>query len=378
MLQKVIMRMIVFAVLAASALLAQDAKDVTGDWQGTLQGPGQTLRVVISITKADTGLKAVMHFIDQAQSAPVTSVTLQGSALKMTMNMFTATYEGTLNADGNSITGTWTQGPKPQPLNLDRATKETAWVIPPKPKAMAADANPTFEVATIKPSEPGKPGKGFGVRPGRRFVTVNTSVSDLISFAYSMHAHQIIGGPDWLTTEKYDISALADGEGEPSLKQWNTMFQKLLADRCKLTFHKDKKELTVYAIVPGKTGPKLTKSEGDPNGLPLLGLRGLGALIVRNANMADFAQLMQSTVLDRPVVDQTGLTGRFDFKLDWTPDENQFVSMGPRPAPPPDAAAPTNPDLFTAMQEQLGLRLKASKEPVDVMVLDHVEKPSAN
>jgi uncharacterized protein (TIGR03435 family) len=225
--------------------------------------------------------------------------------------IITGAYDGTLNADGNSITGTWTQGGgKPLPLNLDRATKETAWVIPPKPKAMAADANPVFEVDTIKLSEPGKPGKGFMVRPGRRFVTVNTSVSGLVSFAYGMHAKQITGGPDWPSAGKYDISTLADGEGEPSLKQWNTMLQKLLADRCKLTFHKDKKELIVYAIVPGKTGPKLTKSEGDPNGLPLLGLRGLGAVIARNANMADFAQLMQSTVLDRPVVDQTGLTGQ--------------------------------------------------------------------
>jgi hypothetical protein len=214
MLQKVIIRMIIIAASVASALLAQD---ITGDWQGTLQIPGQTLRLVMNITKADTGLKAVMHSIDQGATIPVNSVTLQGSTLKMTMNMITGAYEGTLNADGNSITGTWTQGGgKPLPLNLDRATKETAWVIPPKPKAMAADANPVFEVATIKLSEPGKPGKGFMVRPGRRFVTVNTSVSDLISFAYGMHANQITGGPDWLSTGKYDISAQADGEGEPA------------------------------------------------------------------------------------------------------------------------------------------------------------------
>jgi uncharacterized protein (TIGR03435 family) len=133
----------------------------------------------------------------------------------------------------------------------------------------------------------------------------------------------------------------------------------------------------VYAIVVGKNGPKLTKSEGDPNGLPGLFFRGLGVLPARNATMADFAGVMQGAVLDRPVVDQTGLSGRFDFTLTWTPDEFQFGGLGIRVPPPADnAAAP--PDLFTAMQEQLGLKLEATKAPAEVFVVDRVEKPSAN
>jgi uncharacterized protein (TIGR03435 family) len=264
-------------------------------------------------------------------------------------------------------------------LNFERATKETAWPIPARVKPMAADASPVFEVATIKPSQPGKPGKGIRVQPGgRHFSTLNTSLDDLISFSYGVHARQITGGLDWMETEKYDLAAQPDGEGEPNDKQWKMMLQKLLAERFKLTFHRDKKELTVYAIVVGKTGSKLTKSEGDPNGLPGLGFRGLGALIARNATMADFAGVLQGAVLDRPVVDQTELPGRYDFKLDWTPDENQFGGMGMRPPAPAENAAATNPDLFTAIQEQLGLRLKPSKEPVDVLVIDHVERSSAN
>jgi uncharacterized protein (TIGR03435 family) len=375
--KKLMLWMMAFAALPGSSLLAQD---ITGDWQGTLQA-GQALRIVMNITKADPGgLKAVMHSIDQGgQAIPATAVTLQGSTVKMAVAMIEGSYEGTLSADGNSITGTWTQGGgKPLPLNLERATKETAWVIPPKPKAMAADASPVFEVATIKPSEPGRQGKGIRVQ-GRHFSTLNTSLSDLISFAYGVHAHQITGAPDWLETDKYDLAAQPDGEGEPNDKQWKMMLQKLLADRFKLTFHRDKKELTVYAIVVGKTGPKLTKSDGDPNSLPGLGFRGLGALVARNATMTDFAGLMQSVVLDRPVVDQTELSGRYNFKLNWTPDENQFGGLGMRPPAPADNAAPaSNPDLFTAIQEQLGLRLKPAKEPVDVLVIDHVEKPSAN
>jgi hypothetical protein len=188
------------------------------------------------------------------------------------------TYEGKLNADGTSIAGTWTQGDRPLPLNLTRATSETAWTIPDPParlKPMPADASPMFEVATIKPSRPDEQGKAFRVN-GRHFSTINTSLSDLITFAYGLHARQITGGPAWLETEKYDLAAQPDGEGQPNDKQWKMMVQKLLADRFKLTFHRDKKELSVYAIVVGKTGPKLTKSEGDPNGLPGLFFRDSG------------------------------------------------------------------------------------------------------
>ena len=125
---------------------------------------------------------------------------------------------------------------------------------------MAADANPVFEVATIKPSDPEAQGKIFQVR-GRHFATVNTTLSDLITFAYGIHPRQITGGPSWLESEKYDLSAEPDGEGQPNGRQWKIMIQKLLADRFKLTFHRDKKELSVYAIVVGKNG---TQTHQEP------------------------------------------------------------------------------------------------------------------
>ena len=155
------------------------------------------------------------------------------------------------------------------------------------------------------------------------------------------------------------------------------MIQKLLADRFQLTFHKDKKELPVYVLSVAKTGSKLTKDDSAPNGLPGLFFQGLGKLNVHNALMSDFTGLMQSVVLDRPVIDQTGLTGRFDFTLNWTPDDSQFSGMGAR-VPPPTDSADAPPNLYTAIQEQIGLKLEATKAPADVMVIDHVEKPSAN
>ena len=284
-----------------------------------------------------------------------------------------------MSADGNSIAGTWTQGPAPMPLNLARATAQSAWVIPEPPappKPMAADANPVFEVATIKPSRPDAQGKGFRVQ-GRSFSTLNTSLSDLITFTYGIHARQIVGAPEWVSSEKFDISAKPDGEGQPNDKQWKAMLQKLIAERFKFTFYRDKKELAVYTINVVKTGPKLTKSTGDPNGLPGIGFRQLGGMMARNANMTDFAGLLQGTVLDRPVLDQTGVQGRYDFTLNWTPDEFQFVGLGIKPPPtPPDAEK--NPDLFTAIQQQLGLKLESTKAPAEVFIIDHVEKPSEN
>jgi uncharacterized protein (TIGR03435 family) len=240
---------------------------------------------------------------------------------------------------------------------------------------MPADADPVFEVATIKPTKPGEERKAFMVR-GRQFSTINTSAAELITFAYGIHAKQIVGAPPWLESDKFDLLAKPDGEGQPNDKQWKTMLQKLLADRFQLKFHRDKKELSVYAIVVAKNGPKMSKNESDPNGLPGLFFRGLGVLPAHNATMADFAGVMQSAVLDRPVVDQTGLAGRWDFTLTWTPDEFQFGGLGAHvPRPADNAAAPS---LFTAMQEQLGLKLESTKADAEVFVIDHVEKPSEN
>jgi uncharacterized protein (TIGR03435 family) len=375
--KELILRIVAFTVLAGGVLFAQD---ITGTWQGTLHA-GKDLRTVIKISTTDQGaMRAVMYSIDQgAQGMAANPVTLQGSAVKISVPGIGGTYEGKLNADGNSMIGIWTQGPHPLPLNLTRATSDTAWTIPEprtRPKPMAADASPVFEVATIKPSKPDAPGKGIRVN-GRHFSTLNTSLSDLITFAYGVHARQITGAPAWLETEKYDLEAQPDGDGQPNDKQWKMMLQKLLADRFELTFRHDQKELSVYAMVVGKAGPKLTNSEGDPNGLPGLFFRGPGVLTVRNATMADFAGVMQAAVLDRPVVDQTGLSGRFDFQLNWTPDETQFGCRGAR-VPPPDDNADVPPDLFTAIQQQMGLQLKSVKAPVDVLVIDRVEKPSGN
>ena len=366
--------------VCAQATSPSAAQDLTGTWQGTLH-VGQDLRIVLKVSKADGGgYKAENYSIDQGgQALPVDKITLDGSTVKFSVKLIGGTYEGKLSADGKTIAGSWAQGPNPLPLNFERATPETEWAIPKPPPPippMAEDANPSFEVATIKPSKPDDQRKAFIVR-GNEFHIINQPLTQIISFAFDVQAKQVIGLPDWAESDKFDIDGKPDGVGAPNGKQWKTMIQKLLADRFALKFHKDKRELSVYVLSVSKTGEKMTKNDSAPNGLPGLFFQGLGKLNVRNALVSDFTGLMQSAVLDRPVVDQTGLTGRFDFSLNWTPDDSQFGGMGAK-VPPPTDSADALPNLYTAIQEQIGLKLEATRAPADVMVIDHVEKPSAN
>jgi uncharacterized protein (TIGR03435 family) len=332
---------------------------------------------VFNISLEDNKLKAVMYSIDQGgQGTPASTIVRDGSAIRITVAATRGNYEGKLNRDGKTITGTWTQG-VPLPLNLARATPKTAWVIPdapPPPKSMTADAAPEFEVATIKPSQFG--GVSLKLSPGGLFESAGTTLSDLIKLAYDLHPRQIVGGPSWIQTEKYDVTGKPDKPGKPSLEPLKAMVRKLLADRFQLTFHLDKRELPVYAITVAKSGAKLIENDGDPNGV--WGGAGVGprSLGLRNITMTEFARVLMASILDRPAVDQTGLgSTRYDFELKWTPDASQSQPGGTdRPAD--NAGAP--PDLFTAFQEQLGLKLESTKALVDVLVIDRAEKPSEN
>ena len=378
--KKTLLLMVGFSLMLvglAGALHAQNKdKDITGNWQGTLQA-GQGLRTLIKISKDDGKLKAVMYSIDQGgQPIAITSISLQGSSVNFEIKALDVTYTGTLSPDANAITGNATQNGQTHVLNLEHVTAENAWPIPEPPKAMAADAIPKFDVVTVKPSDPNRPGKLFTIR-GRHVMTINTNLNDLITFAYGLHPRQIIGAPAWAGTDKFDIDGVPDVEGRPNSKQMKLLIQSALTDRFKLTFHHDQKELSVYALTVTKGGPKITETTHQPNDPVNFLFRKLGGLMVSNATMKDFCDGMQSAVMDKPVVDHTGLTAKYDFTLNWTPDNSQFTQMGvPIPPPTDDPAAP--PSLYTALQEQLGLKLDAEKANADVIVIDRIEKPSAN
>lgn len=232
---------------------------------------------------------------------------------------------------------------------------------------MARDADPSFEVATIRPADPNERNQQFNL-DGHRISIKDQTMNGLICFAYSMQKTQIVNAPSWFDEQPWNIDGIPDTEGKPNWKQYRHMLQKLLTTRFGLQMHHDKRELSVYALSIAKNGPRLDKSKSDPDALPNASGHGIGAqqsMRFSNDSMADFAETLQ-LMSDRPVVDQTNLAGRYDFTLLWTAD--------PLRAGPTDTA----PGLFAAVQEELGLKLEATRTPTDVLVIDAATRPTQN
>jgi uncharacterized protein (TIGR03435 family) len=367
-------------VLATLLGVGAQAQDSVDTWQGTLH-PGQDIRLELQITKSAGALKGKIYAVDQQGPGGIgtTSMSLDGGVLKFAVTGMDVSYEGKVSPDGKSAVGTWKQGGRELPFTLEHVNADAAWPIPkPTPALSLMDPKlePGYEVATIKPTDPAHPGGGFTLQ-GRHLVARNFTVEGLITLAYNLHTTQVTGGPDWLKTDHYDLDVLPDHEGLPSLEQARGIVRKLLAERFALKFHYDTKDLSVYVLTVAKTGPKFSKSTSDPSSPPGMG-GPPGRMNMRNGSMEEFAQMMQG-ILDRPILDQTGLKDRYDLSVRWTPDESQYGGR----VPPPNsgdnsAAADAPPPLFTAIQEQLGLKLDAMKAPTKVMVIESVQKPSEN
>jgi len=245
---------------------------------------------------------------------------------------------------------------------------QAATQVPP----MAADANPSFEVATIKPSMPGDERPPRIQIQNRRGFAINRTVMELITYSHELHRGQVVNAPGWLE-EQYDITAQPGGEGQPSSRQWHTMVRKLLVDRFKLSARVEKRSISVYELTVRDAPRSLAPGTGDPGGPANLAMRAQGRFAARNASMGDFAGEL-GAFLDRPVVDRTGIPGRYDFTLAWTIDEFQSARLKAFPAPPRGNG--DVPNLFTAIQEQLGLKLDTTNAPAEVLVIDRIERPS--
>ena len=372
---KSLLKIVVVVVCLAAAVAAQ-APNLVGQWQGTLAFQGKELRLVFMLAASGQGntLSATLYSIDQAPNPIPATITVQGGAVRIAVAVAGITFDGKLSPDSNSIVGTFTQGPGSTPLTLVRASGDAAFPIPAPPKSLAADAPMTFEVATIKPSDPARNiGPAITMRPPD-VVTFNTTLGYLMGFAYDLHARQIVGGAPWVESEKYDIVGRPQAAGVPSMTQFRALLRNLIEERFKLKTHRETRNLPAYTLLVGNNGPKMSRNETNPNGPPGAGFKAPGVMFVSNATMGDFATVMQGNVLDRPVLDRTGLQGRFDFTLNWTPDESQFRGTGIQV--PPAAADAKLPGLFTAIQEQIGLRFESVTAPVEVIVIDGAEKPS--
>jgi uncharacterized protein (TIGR03435 family) len=250
--------------------------------------------------------------------------------------------------------------------------------------AVAQSASPPFtefEVATIRPNKP-EAARYIRMQSAHQFQAKNYTVNGLITAAYDLTPKAVSGGPAWADSDRYEIIAVTPGDQRPTYNDQMTMLRALLKDRFNLSFHREKKEFPVYELTVSKTGSRLTESQSHPDESPRLiatvypaSSGGIDKVVLpaRNATMPQFASTLQRAVLDRTVVDRTGLTARYDFDLEWTPDETQFG--GNLPPGPPDSG---KPGLFAALQQQLGLRIEAAKGPVETLVIDRVDRPTAN
>lgn len=268
-------------------------------------------------------------------------------------------------------------------------------------------SQPQFEVASIKPSDSSDRKMMFRMMPGGGINLRGVTLKGLVQQAYDVRDFQLSGGPAWIGADRYDITAKpenASAEAPADPRQLNEeqrktfqvqtrlRLQALLAERFELKIHRETKELPVYALVVAKNGPKLKENAGANEGRGRGMRMSPGQLVGQQAGMEFLVQSL-SQMLGRTVLDQTGLKGTYDFDLTFAPEPGLGgVFGGPgdgAPAPPPPGAGPglikeppppdpNGPTIFTALQEQLGLKLESQKGPVDIIVIDHVEKPSDN
>jgi uncharacterized protein (TIGR03435 family) len=206
----------------------------------------------------------------------------------------------------------------------------------------------------------------------------NLTLTEIVRNVYDVHPNLLIGLPGWASSERYDITGKPDVPGQPNQDQLKIMLRKLLEDRFQLKFHKDQRELPVFSLSLVKSGAKITRNDikaettSETSGVIF---RAPGSVLLNNLSMDDFCKMLQSSALDRPVVNQTGLEGKYTFSLVWTPE--QLVAGAANQAPAA-LRADAPPDIYAALQQQLGLRIDATKLRVDVLVIDKVDKPSEN
>ena len=227
--------------------------------------------------------------------------------------------------------------------------------------AQTAPAGPQFAAASVKPSNTGDNSSSYNTNNGR--VTVrNETLKQLIGDAYSVRDFQISGGPGWLDVDRFSIDAVA--ESKSTQKELAAMMQALLGERFQLVLRRETRPFSGYGMAPAKGGLKIQPVEGEGSSMNT----NNGKLRATHATMDRLAEWV-ARQSGRPVVNETGVTGAFDFTLEWVPERRMRTDAGD---------APSGPTLFTALTEQLGVRLESKKVPVEVLVVERAEKPAEN
>jgi uncharacterized protein (TIGR03435 family) len=373
------------AILSAAFILAAvtvplHAESIAGTWQGTLpiygaaQGASvyDNPRIAFAIEQSPDGsFHGGITFIDRGATVPLTSVSFSAPDVTFAESSAAFTYRGKLSADGKSITGTWTASNQSFPLTLKLASTDSLGTPAAAATApMAADADPSYEVATIKPANPDEQHAIFNLRAHRLNAT-GTSAKELIKVAWNVRGRQVIGGPPWLEDKKFDIAAEPDTPGLPSEQQSRLMVRKLLTERFHLVAHTDQQLYPVLALTLDPKAPRPVPS--DPNFSPNGGIsmRRDGDDVVLQFSGTTIPQMlafMMNTFQDRQLVDETGLSGTYNLTLHIDiPAQNQ----GPVSSDDIGAA------LVQAAQ-QAGFKFISKKEPLSVVVVDHIDPPTPN
>ena len=232
--------------------------------------------------------------------------------------------------------------------------------------AACAAQTAAFDVVSVKPTRAEAGGRSFSQKPGGGLSASNATVRMLVAFAFQVMPEEISGGPPWFESDGFDIEAKA-ANPPASAAQFREMVQTLLSDRFQLRAHRKKRDLTVYVLLKTRGGAKLRGAKDDATEPPGVRIQGPGQIKGVHATMPSLATAL-TRPLKRRVIDETGLSGTYDFQLRFAPDQ-----VGA------DAAAMTDaPSIFAALEEQLGLSLKTAKRPVDVVIIDSVQKPASN
>jgi len=239
-------------------------------------------------------------------------------------------------------------------------------INPPKSYAQSVES-PAFEVASIKPASPDALGIMMRFMPGGGLRIVNASLKDIISMAYDVDKRQITGGPDWVNSDRFDILATSPQRSDDE-KVTRQRIQTLLSEGFHLSLHRESRELPVFNLLPAKNGHKLQLSN-ENDGVS----RNRGKLSGAGATTAILASVL-TTIVGRPVLDQTGLTERYNFRLEWTEESGPIEKGGTVSVPSDPNPDTSGPSIFSAIQEQLGLRLESAKGAVPFIVIDRAEK----
>jgi uncharacterized protein (TIGR03435 family) len=243
-----------------------------------------------------------------------------------------------------------------------------------------APVSPEFDAASIKPSKPGDThGSMFNFTPGGGLTVTNGTLKGLIEAAYDVRDFQISGGPNWLDSERFDLIARSAPEAAETLAPTRQRLQSLLAQRFQLRIHRETRGLPIYMLAVAKNGLKIVATDDSnaaaatPSGIQ----RSCGQMIGTRALIADLVVSLERQ-LDRPVQDHAGLSGKYDFRVNWTPDTGPCAMPADAANQAASISSSDAPSLFTALQEQLGLKLESTKGPVEVIVVDQAVRPGDN